>query len=313
MRESRIQRGFTLVELLVVIAIIGILIAMLLPAVQAAREAARRMMCSNNMRQIAIATTQYENTHGVYPPSFVDYNATYKPLHSLLAYILPFIEQMDLAERYTFDCEWYRQGPYPGSSTPSNNQSVASAEIALFKCPTSPGPTSVQASSTVSYGVSDYAVCRRISGDALDFMVLKKIVPPGTVIDSALLPITQTTNLTRSISEITDGTSNTWLLTEDAGRPNFYARDGRTFDTSKNVTGAAWADRHAEYYAHNECNGGRLMNCHNNNEIYSFHPGGCIFSYCDGSVRFVPDNVDLFVFAASMSADGGEAFNANDF
>lgn len=306
MKLSHVRQGFTLVELLVVIAIIGILIAMLLPAVQAAREAARRMMCHNNMRQIGIATVQYENTYGVYPPSSVDMgsvNTENVPQHSTMPYLLPFIEQVELASRYRFDVAWFH----------SDNASIVAEEIVLFKCPTSPGPSSISFGS-IKQAVSDYAICEGIgsSNTAKGYLIQQKVITAESEIKSALIPY-NTERKTRSVRDITDGTSNTWLFTEDSGRPYYYSLHGEDDDLTPNITGAAWASRDSSYVVHEECNGGRLMNCHNNNEIFSFHPGGAVFSYCDGSVRFIPNEIDLFVFTSSLSATGGEAFNASDF
>ena len=324
MKQSHVQRGFTLVELLVVIAIIGILIAMLLPAVQAAREAARRMMCHNNMRQVSLGVVQYENTYGVYPPSFVNLGG-YRARHNVLTYLLPFIEQIALAERYEFACDWNRSGVYPNMPFPSTshlvgktieNGEVAQTEIALFKCPSSPGPASAStsASSTIKYGVSDYAICGDVvRGDtAWNYLVQQGVVNSDSDLGSVLVEITATTYDTRKASQIGDGTSNTWLFSECAGRPNYYSQDGTTASAGTIVSGAPWASYESEFWVHKEC-GGRLMNCNNSNEMYSFHPGGAVFSYCDGSVRFIPNEVDSFIFVASMSANGGEAFNANDF
>src|SRR5256714_13555627 len=91
--------GFTLVELLVVIAIIGVLVAILLPAVQAAREAARRMQCSNNLKQIGLALHNYENAYGTLPPGGIYVNSSGMKRGSALVHLLPFIEQPALYEK----------------------------------------------------------------------------------------------------------------------------------------------------------------------------------------------------------------------
>src|SRR5689334_15791940 len=97
-KVSRSRRGFTLVELLVVIAIIGVLVALLLPAVQAAREAARRAQCSNNLKQLSLALHNYENTHNTLPPAGIDSNQM-----SWVVLLLPYFEQQNLYSQFNFN------------------------------------------------------------------------------------------------------------------------------------------------------------------------------------------------------------------
>src|SRR6476469_182788 len=99
------RSAFTLVKLLVVIAIIGVLVALLLPAVQAAREAARRMQCSNHLKQIGLALQNYHDTFGSLPPAYLA-DSQGKPIHSWRVLILPFLENTTLYDRYSFDEPW---------------------------------------------------------------------------------------------------------------------------------------------------------------------------------------------------------------
>ena len=126
--SRRLPRGFTLVELLVVIAIIGILVGLLLPAVQAAREAARRMQCSNNLKQIGLAVHLYNDVYNKIPPVRVAaYNTG--PAISWNARILPFIEQKALYD----SVDWSRY------NSPSNNASVTNKVVVTFLCPSDSG------------------------------------------------------------------------------------------------------------------------------------------------------------------------------
>jgi prepilin-type N-terminal cleavage/methylation domain-containing protein len=126
------RRGFTLVELLVVIVIIGVLIGLLLPAVQAAREAARRMACSNNLKQLGLALHHYHDTHGAFPPAFVNkgpYGTTpFSFTHGWSPFILPYIEQQPLYDRYRWDFPLYHP----------ENQPVITQHLKVFQCPSTP-------------------------------------------------------------------------------------------------------------------------------------------------------------------------------
>jgi prepilin-type N-terminal cleavage/methylation domain-containing protein len=124
---EKTRRAFTLVELLVVIAIIGILIALLLPAVQAAREAARRMQCSNQMRQLSLAVQSYHAALGMFPPSGVGLDTNANML-SFVALVLPYIEQESL----------YRQIDFNHDFGDPDNQALFKHELSGVKCPSAP-------------------------------------------------------------------------------------------------------------------------------------------------------------------------------
>ena len=135
MSRGRFTRGFTLVELLVVIAIIGILIALLLPAVQAAREAARRGSCLNNLRQIGVALQNYQSAVRVYPPSFCIQPDTVLSGNngswSVHGRLLPYMEQSQLYDRVKLDVAWDAQ----------LNEGVPRMRISTYLCPSEPGDT----------------------------------------------------------------------------------------------------------------------------------------------------------------------------
>src|SRR3712207_5611277 len=144
--SSRKPRAFTLVELLVVIAIIGVLVALLLPAVQAAREAARRNQCLNNMKQQALAVLNYESAKKVLPPSH-----TRTPDHHIYAFLLPYFEQGSLAAQFDLKKNWWDDTP---AGSPTTNARLAKTQISTLQCPSAPNAGHIrQANGT------DYSVC----------------------------------------------------------------------------------------------------------------------------------------------------------
>lgn len=305
--KARASRsGFTLVELLVVIAIIGILIALLLPAVQAAREAARRSQCSNNLKQVVLGLHNYHDTHRVFPPGFIDSDPTYtagsqgvmQNVNGLAwsTFILPFIEQAPLYDQVQsqtlgFARHWERD--FGGASAPI----PASREgVSVYSCPSD--TMSLINTKRGNYGKNNYL---GNSGNAA------AIDRKGIFwVNSAV-----------RMADIRDGTSNAVMVIERTGTRELA-------NTSCGVGAAAVAcDWNAGLwigpsYVGNSVGwhpgldspdvdsyggGNATYMINRSNQTWgnswgsaSDHPGGLQLALCDGSVRFVSETIDMLTY-----------------
>jgi prepilin-type N-terminal cleavage/methylation domain-containing protein/prepilin-type processing-associated H-X9-DG protein len=295
LEKSISRRGFTLVELLVVIAIIGILIMLLLPAIQAARESARRMTCASNLRQIGLGILQYENARKEFPPPYTDK----PPRHSAYPFIMPYLEVKSVAANYRMNKDW---------NSPENLP-IVETDIALFVCPTAP---SVPRTATPSgRSIADYGACVN-----LDPTLAKKLVAAGKIqkrandeyfgffqIQTATYPSCPSRI---QIKHVKDGLSHTMMWFEDGGRPLEYIGHSRTNNTD--VPGARWANFESYWIIHYSCaDDSQVFNCYSNNEIYSFHNGGCNFLYGDGAVRFHANSLNVDVFVSLFTRASGDS------
>jgi len=330
MRQT--NRGFTLVELLVVIAIIGILVGLLLPAVQAAREAARRMSCQNNLKQVVLATLNFESALRGLPPASYDDNTTPvvtfpRPIpanqrpRSVLFILLPYYEQGALQNQFDSTQDW-RQGP------PSPNRAGIASLVPMFTCPSAPDNRRTRTLTSALYGtvtgsVTDYFVINRIRADTAS-----RLTPnPGSGWTAAFQPNTIT-----SFGAINDGSSNTLAFVESAGNPAVYNlgrrgsatasataytntagagiwadhRTPMTFDACNPTTGGAIASASAPVVTAAAATRTKAVNCSNDDEIYSFHTGGANIARCDGSVSFISDSISFQVVGALITRSAGE-------
>ena len=320
------SRGFTLIELLVVIAIIAILIALLLPAVQQAREAARRTQCKNNMKQLGLALHNYEGTYTMFPPSRINLTGpVFQQTWNVM--ILPFIEQSAMYSQYNFNINWYAAG----------NDPITTTQLPAFVCPSTPGsrPLPTQAlydgiTGTPSrpqpiWGYSDYGSINAVRNA---FIIASGLPSIGT--KDAMGGLGRGPGGTR-IRDISDGTSNTILIAEDAGRPRQYIgrnpglnpRSGNpAFGTQFTADGWGWADINGGFSVdgantagvQNNTSGSGTptivgtcsMNCTNDSEMYSFHTGGAQALLADGSVRFLSENISGATLVGLITLQGGE-------
>lgn len=331
------RSGFTLVELLVVIAIIGILVGLLLPAVQAAREAARRMQCSNNLKQLGLAGLNHESTYKRLPPS-LDVNIGLPPgtsgqpgfpypavVHSWAIAFLPYMEQTQIFDMYDMRFPWF-SSPSIVPGTP-NNQLALQQQVNTFICPSTPGSSDRRVSGTFTFGatfpytnlaVTDYATCSSINPGSITFFGYAAGTTQAALY-SSLRPNLRGAGVTpllgvspsqsASMAAVTDGTSNTILLCESAGRPGFYI--GRTINNTRQLNDGGWGHHENDYGLDGAIKGTTtapgncVINCHNDNETFAFHTGGANHAFTDGSVRFISETVTAQVYAALITAAGG--------
>ena len=319
------RKGFTLIELLVVIAIIGVLVGLLLPAVQQAREAARRISCSNNLKQQGLAMHNSMDSQRYFPAASWTIDSAGKSStgnrsgteHSWRAFVLSQMEAGNIADIYDFNKNWWE-----------NTQAI-SFEPSSFKCPSAlsaaggyanvDGPSRDDDSAAISMnpnnlGYTDYetftGVKSKVFPAASDIYAAKDR-NEGCLIKDAV---------TRD-AHIRDGFSNTLLIIECGSRPDTYKADTNNGSTPTGATNQCigWADSVGPFKLDGmDSNGDKCKNCAgnipfgvtNNGEAFSFHPGIMNACYADGSVRTINENVDLGVFAALITRAGGEV-NSN--
>ncbi|TWU20217.1 hypothetical protein Pla52o_47320 [Novipirellula galeiformis] len=321
-QRQRPAKAFTLVELLVVIAIIGVLVGLLLPAVQAAREAARRMQCSNNLKQLTLALHNYESAHRVFPPGSLGYPFVWSPQSQLL----PFVEQASLQDLLIYEVPPLTAfGSGFNATQVAQNDSAAQQALPFITCPSDREVVAGSVYGGISYPGS--------SGSGIN--------APGNAADDGSVANADGLFFTNSrigFRDVIDGTSHTVAFGEqllgdgqNVASPNADYRhrvvelsmatqttptacDPATAPAWSGQRGAKWVNGHMadsmfnHYYTPNA----NVPDCHNGYHNFalvsarSAHAGGVQTSMVDGSVRFVSDSVSLNLWRAAATRAGSE-------
>lgn len=318
--------GFTLVELLVVIAIIGVLVALLLPAVQAAREAARRMSCQNNMKNIGLACLNYESTHKVFPPGASYHKNSGKNGSGWNVIILPYVEQGAIGDDIQQQIEESN-----GDDGAYDLQNINDLNLNLFRCPSDDNVVGRSSSrSSSSYTAVTGSAASRDERDNYLGTVGSWSGPVN--IDGIMHAESKVRH-----GEITDGTSSTFLVgerwyqlrvwtagvywtsgtvapeepTEDAVMSACKNID-RRYPPNPNFDVVGYYKLHKNSTDRPEMppNGQKTI-AFNNLPFASFHPGGVHFVYADGSTHFIDDAIDLDTYLARASMNGEEVIGEN--
>jgi len=349
MRRASTRSAFTLIELLVVIAIIGVLIALLLPAVQAAREAARRAQCVNNLKQLGIALHNYENSNNVFVAAF--HGGAGKIYGNFTGYssLLPYLEQNALYSAFNFDLSLFAPGfgHYYGWSFPAQSTGHA-IQVGLFLCPTNRANGELGMTYTTwtipRAAVTDYL----FSGGADNYV-------SAPFLNAQLRGLSGIDVFSR-IAEVRDGLSNTFMMGEAAGGnqanpfvaqgfagnrvcvPREQYSEGKNYDNlmfmaygrrrnwgTEFIVGglvAKTTDRLGAFYRLNDCGyasatdyfGAPLpTDGQTVPNFRSVHPGGANFLFGDGSVKFIKNSINRETYIGLSTVAGNEALSADQF
>lgn len=318
-------KGFTLVELLVVIAIIGVLVALLLPAVQQAREAARRIECVNNLKQVALAVHLHHDAKLTVPVSARPVGLTSQPRIAAITHLLDYMEQGNVYEIFDLTKNW-------GDAA---NRPAVNHAIDPLTCPSTPeasdrldglpeaSPWVAEIGAATDYSPTVWVDRRLISAGLVDGPTTNPSNQPG---------IMEYNNPKASFSMVTDGLSNTILLAESAGRPFLYRRGKKVNGdpTQARPNGGGWCRPASDIQVFGFSQDGLTetgncaINCANGSDIvaasyphpyhntygtsapYAFHPGVANHAMGDGSVRTIAETIDIRQYARLVSRSGGE-------
>jgi prepilin-type N-terminal cleavage/methylation domain-containing protein len=283
-RRASTQRAFTLVELLVVIAIIGVLVALLLPAVQFARESARRTKCSNNLKQIVLGIHNYESTYGCFPSAYEAPNLD--PGWGWGTKILPFVEQQNMYESLRSELVLFGAGvvppPPPAMPTPETE-----SKLVLFRCPTDPSPD--KNPERLFHGTSNY---RAVVGPE----------PPTLFYVDHDFGGCMFQNSRMRMSRITDGTSNTIVI----GECILDEKTGKRAALWAGMTGVRNGSIWISDVMWSVDNVSANINGPAPQAFSSRHPGGAFFAFGDGAVRFFKEHGDVNVVLWLAGREDGE-------
>jgi len=303
------RSGLSLMELLVVIAILSTLIGLLLPAVQAAREAARRIQCQNNFRQMGLALHQFHDVFGVFPASGWTKSGPGNPQGRFVGWqvmILPMLEQQTVLTRYDRGSDWWATG----------NLQQGAVGLSVYRCPSSPIDPQITFAAAKAPRPALYLDLPLAPSDYAALMGIRASINPILYAHSDATRAVMHRNSTVRFADILDGTSHSITITECTARPQVYRR--RLPQTELvNDQGYGWIDSESGFSLDGASADGVLqglgpkvtpvaINATNENEPYSFHPGGCYMLFADGHVSFLSETTDLAIVAALITRAGGE-------